>query len=125
MLRTVPRVLVTIGFVGAVVLTAGCGGEVDKAQACSDIKQELRTLSQAAAQQVGDPQALAKTLRDSAAKIRDHGEPVGDAVQQATADGSAALQNLAARVTDAPAEQPDLTPLIAAGEQLRTACTAA
>jgi methyl-accepting chemotaxis protein len=121
-LRTIPRVLATVGLMAAVATAAGCGDDVDKTQACNDIKQEFQDLSQKSAQQVGDPQALAKTLRESASAIRERGEPVGGEVAQAATDGATALERLAGRALDGSMSQPDFALLIDAGEEIGTAC---
>lgn len=121
MLRMIPRVLVAIGIVAATATTAGCGG-ADKAEACKSIEQEIQSLFQKSSTQVNDPQALAKSLRDSATKIRDQGEPVGDEVEQASQDAAGALEKVADSIADGSPQQSDLQPLLDAGTKLRTAC---
>lgn len=120
MLRMIPRVLVAIGVVAATATTAGCGA--DKAEACKSIEQEIQSLFQKATTQVNDPQALAASLRDSATKIRDQGEPVGDEVEQASQDAAGALDKVADSIADGSPQQSDLQPLLDAGTKLRTAC---
>ena len=122
MLRTVPRVLVAMGVVAAAATTAGCGGGVDKTQPCNDIQQEIQNLVQTAAGQAKDPAALNKTLRDSAAKIRDRGAPVGDEVEHASDEAATALEQLADRLTEGTPQQADLAPLVDAGKKIRDAC---
>ena len=121
MLRTIPRVLVAMGVVAAVATTAACGG-ADKTEACNNIEQEVQNLFQTASQQIDDPQALANTLRDSATKIRDEGEPVGGAVEQASEETASALTQLADRLAEGNAQQSDLDPLLQAGTKIREAC---
>jgi ABC-type transporter Mla subunit MlaD len=118
-------VLVAMGVVTAVATSAGCGGSVDKTQPCNDIQQEIRNLVQTAADQVKDPEALGKSLRDSAAKIRDQGAPVGGDVKQASDDAAKALEQVADRLAEGPPQQSDLAPLVEAGSKIGKACTPA
>ncbi|MGH3925298.1 MAG: hypothetical protein ACRDTT_20965 [Pseudonocardiaceae bacterium] len=120
MLRTIPRVLVAMGVVAAAT-TAACGG-ADKTEACNNIQQEVQNLFQTASQQIDDPQALASTLRDSATRIRDEGEPVGGAVEQASGETATALNQLADRLAAGSTQQSDLDPLVDAGTKIREAC---
>lgn len=122
MLRTVPRVLFVMGVVAAAT-TAGCGG-VDKTQPCKNIQQEIQNLLQTGMNQINDPQALSNTLRESATKIRNEGEPVGGDVEQASDEAGAALEHLADRLTQGAPQQSDLDPLIEAGTKIRSACAA-
>jgi hypothetical protein len=118
-------VLVAMGVVTVAATTAGCGGGVDKTQSCNDIQQEIRNLVQTAADQVQDPEALGKSLRDSAVKIRDQGAPVGGDVEQATDEAAKALEQVADQLAEGPPQQSDLAPLVEAGSKIREACTPA
>ncbi|MGH3917321.1 MAG: hypothetical protein ACRDTC_28505 [Pseudonocardiaceae bacterium] len=106
----------------AVAAAAGCGG-VDKTQPCMNIQQEIQSLLQIGINQVNDPPALATTLRESATKIRNEGEPVGGDVEQAADEAGTALERLAERLgEDGEPQQSDLDPLLKAGADIRAAC---
>ena len=121
MLRTVLRVLVAMGVVAAAATTAGCGGGADKTQACADIQQEIRRLAETAAAQSQDPEALGTSLRDSAAKIRDQGVPVGGDVKQASEEAATTLSQFADRVAEGTWQQADLASLVEANNRIREA----
>ncbi|HEU0089038.1 MAG TPA: hypothetical protein VFQ77_15550 [Pseudonocardiaceae bacterium] len=105
----------------AAAATAGCGG-ADKTQACKNIQQEIQNLVQTSLQQRKDPQALTKTLQDSATKIRDQGEPVGGDLEQAAEQAASALTTLSERMAQGVPQQSDLDPLVEAGTRIREAC---
>lgn len=119
MRRTVPRVLFVMGVVAAAT-TAGCA--VDKAQPCKNIQQEIQNLLRNGVQQINDPQALIKTLRESAARIRKEGDPVGGDVERASDEAGTALEHLADRLAEGPPQQSDLDPLLQAGTKIGSAC---
>jgi hypothetical protein len=121
-LRMIPRGLVTIGVVAVAATTTACGG-VDKTQPCKNIQQEIQTLVQTSSKQVNDPKAMAATVKNSAAKIRDEGEPVGGEVKKASDEAATALEQLAAKLTSGTPQQADLDPLLKAGSNIKAACT--
>lgn len=121
MLRTIPRVLGAVAVIAAAATTAGCGG-ADKTQACENIQQEIQHLVQTGIEQRSDPPAFAKSLQDSAATIRNEGEPVGGDVEQAAEQAATALEKLSERMTQGSLQQADLNPLVEAGTQIREAC---
>lgn len=123
MLRTIPRVLAAIGVAAVAATTAACGG-ADKTQACDNIEQEFQNLVQATSQHIDDPEAMANSVRQSAEKIREEGEPVGGDVEAATEEAATALTRLAERVADGTIQQTDLDPLVTAGTKIRQACDA-
>lgn len=116
----IARVLVAMGVVAAVAATAGCGA--DKQEACKNIKQEIQALPQKASTQINEPKALAQTLRDSAAKIRDQGGPVGGDVESASDGAAGAFERVADRVANGKPQPADLQPLLDAATKVREAC---
>ena len=122
MLRMIPRVLVTIGVVAAAATVPGCAG-VDKTQPCKNIQQEIGTMFQTSAKQVNDRNAMAGSLKTSAAKIRNEGKPVGGDVEKASDEAATAVENLADKLAHgATPQQADLDPLLKAGSNIKSAC---
>lgn len=120
MIRMVSRLLAATGIVAVAATTTGCAA--DKAQACKNIDQQIQALFQTAPKQLHDKPALATTLRDAAGKIRDEGEPVGGAVEQASDNAAGALERVAGRVNRGEARVSDLQLLLDAGARLNQAC---
>lgn len=120
MLQMVPRLLVAVGVVAAVLTTTGCGA--DKAEACKNIDQQIQSLFREAPKLLHDKPALAKTLRDAAAKIRDEGGPVGDDVEDASKNAAVALEHVADRVNKGVAQKSDIQLLLDAGTRLNQVC---
>jgi hypothetical protein len=74
-------------------------------------------------QQISDPQGLAKTYSDGAAKIREEGKKGGGDVETAANDVAAAMESLGQQVGAGSAQMPDVAPLTNAGIKLKDACS--
>ncbi|MGH4027109.1 MAG: hypothetical protein ACRDRV_21270 [Pseudonocardiaceae bacterium] len=116
----VPRLLVAVGVVAAVVTTTGCAA--DKAEACQNIDQEIQALFRTAPRQAHDKPVLARTLHAAAGKIRAEGGPVGGDVEEASENAAVALDHVAGRVIKGEAQKSDLELLLDAGTRLNQVC---
>lgn len=99
---------------------AGCGG--DTTAACDTIQKELRNITTTGMQQTGDVNALAKTYKDGAARIRSAGADAGGDVESAANDTAKALEDMGTAVTSGSTQMPDPAPLTNAGIKLKEAC---
>ncbi len=120
----IPRVLSASVLVAAVALSgAGCGGSgTDNKAACDNIQQEIKNTTTTSMNQISDPNAMAKTYSDGAAKIRGYGKDAGGDVESAASDVADALEGLGKAVASQTGQQPDQQPLISAGTKFKSAC---
>jgi hypothetical protein len=106
----------------AVVAVGGCGGGAADTAACASISAEIRNITDTGMKQVNDPQKVATTYHDGAAKIRAEGKKAGGDVETAAGEVATAMEGLGKAVASGSGQLPDTSPLISATTKLQGAC---
>ncbi|SDS47918.1 hypothetical protein [Actinoplanes derwentensis] len=110
------------GVLTAMMATAGCSGSGDAA-ACESIKTELSSVASKGMQQVSDPQALAKTYTDGAAKVREAGADAGGDVKSAADSLATVMEDFGKTLTAGNGQIPDAGAFSSASVKVTEACS--
>lgn len=116
------KVVLSTAVLAVVTATAGCGGGDSKA-ACDAITAELTNVTSAGMRQISDPQGLAKTYNDGAAKVRSEGAKAGGDVQGAADSLATAMEELGRTVGAGSGQIPDGAALTNASIKVKQACS--
>lgn len=120
MRRMLSRGIVAVALTAAVVGTAaGCSS--NNTEACTNIAQDMKDISSDAMKHVDDPEAMAQSYRDGAAKIRKDADGADGDVKDAADKAATAVENMADQVSQL-STSPDTHSLIDAGHELKAAC---
>lgn len=105
-----------------VTATAGCGASGDTKAACDAIKAELTGVTGKGMQLLDDPQGLAKTYSDSAAKVREEGKKAGGDVQSNAETVATIMDGFATSIGAGSTQMPDVTAFTNATVELTESC---
>ncbi|MFI5958492.1 hypothetical protein [Cryptosporangium sp. NPDC051539] len=123
LVRRAAGTMAVLAVLGAV---PACGGNDEDRAICDSVKEELRSVTRNAADQVTDPPVEAETYRNGAARIRAFGKQATGDVADASFDIADAMKHLAGVIeVEGPPKNPvvpDMTALNKAGAKLQSAC---
>ncbi|GAA0365382.1 hypothetical protein NE235_36930 [Actinoallomurus spadix] len=126
MTQTPLRLAGALALTTALAFSAAACGSGDKKAACNDLQSTIQETTRTGMTQISDPNALAQTYTNAAAKMRQQGKDSGDGgVKKAADHAASAMEQLAADMKQTAAgspKMPDSTPLINAGKELKQAC---
>ncbi|MEV5703862.1 hypothetical protein [Actinoallomurus sp. NPDC052274] len=126
MTQTPLRLAGALALTTALALSAAACGSGDKKAACGKLQNTIRETTRTGMTQVGDPNALAQTYTNAAAKMRQQGKDSGDGdVQKAADHAASSMEQLAGQVKQVAGgnpQLPDNSGLISAGKELKQAC---
>ncbi|MEV4641304.1 hypothetical protein AB0J80_28575 [Actinoplanes sp. NPDC049548] len=117
------RVALGAAMLAAVTATAGCGGGSDDKAACDAIKAELTSITTKGMQQISDPQGLAKTYADGAAKVRAEGKKAGGDVQNNADALATVMEEFGKTLTAGNGQIPDASAFTTASVKVNEACS--
>ncbi|MCO5968562.1 hypothetical protein [Actinoallomurus soli] len=107
-------------------LSAAACGSGNKKAACDKLQSTIQETTRTGMTQINDPNALAQTYANAAAKMRRQGKDSGDGKVQKAADHAAsAMEQLAGQMRQTASgnpQMPDTSNLVNSGKELKQAC---